>query len=497
MKVLLVYPSFPRTFWSFKYALKFISKKATHPPLGLLTIAAMLPTQWGKNLVDMNVDALKDKDLQDVDLVFISAMSIQLASVNEVVARCKKIGVKMVAGGPLFTGEYQDFPDVDHLVLNEAEITLPLFLADLEKGCPEHIYATTEFADIEKTIVPLWSMIKMKKYASICLQYSRGCPYNCEFCEISALFGHRVRTKTKEQVVTELESLYRHGWRGNVFFVDDNFIGNKKKLKAEVLPAINEWAGARKHPFKFGTEASINLSDDLELMQSMVSAGFNSVFVGIETPNEESLAECNKLQNKNRDLVASIKKIQQAGMEVTGGFIVGFDNDPPSIFERMTELVQQSGVITAMVGLLNAPRGTRLHQRLEKENRLITNMTGDNTDYSTNFIPKMNQDALIDGYKKIISGIYSPKPYYERVKSFLTENKPSQRVHFSCRNGRLHFVYAGAFVKSLWWLGIRDSARIHYWKLFFWSLFRHPQLFPAAITFSIYGYHFGKTFKLG
>lgn len=496
MKVLLVYPGFPRTFWSFKYALKFISKKATHPPLGLLTIADMLPKQWKKKLVDMNVGALKDTDLKDADLVFISAMSIQLASVKEVIDRCKKMKVRIVAGGPLFTGEYQDFPDVDYLVLNEAEITLPLFLEDLENGCAEHIYTTTEFADIEKTPVPLWNMIKMKKYASISLQYSRGCPYNCEFCEISSLFGHRVRTKTKEQVVTELESLYKQGWSGNVFFVDDNFIGNKKKLKTEVLPVMNEWAVTRKHPFKFGTEASINLSDDDELMRSMVSAGFNSVFVGIETPNEESLAECNKLQNKNRDLVASIKKIQKAGMEVTGGFIVGFDNDPPSIFERMTELIQQSGVITAMVGLLNAPRGTRLHQRLEKENRLVKNMSGDNTDYSTNFIPKMNYDALIEGYKKIISGIYAPKPYHERVKRFLRENKPSQKAHFFSANGRLHLAHAGAFVKSLWWLGIRDNARVHYWKLFFWSLFRHPQLFPAAITFTIYGYHFRKTFKL-
>jgi radical SAM superfamily enzyme YgiQ (UPF0313 family) len=402
----------------------------------------------------------------------------------------------MVAGGPLFTDEYQDFPDVDHLILNEAEITLPLFLADLENGVAKHIYTTTGFADIEKTIVPLWSLIKMKKYASVSLQYSRGCPYNCEFCEISALFGHKVRTKTKDQMITELESLYKLGWRGNVFFVDDNFIGNKKKLKTELLPAINDWAGARKHPFKFGTEASINLADDDELMRSMVSAGFNSVFVGIETPNEESLAECNKLQNKNRDLVVSINKIQKAGMEVTGGFIVGFDNDPTSIFERMIEFIQRSGVITAMVGLLNAPRGTRLYQRLEKENRLVKNMSGDNTDYSTNFIPKMNSDTLIEGYKKIINGIYSPKPYYQRVKRFLRENKPSQRIHFSSKNGRLYFAYAWALVKSLWWLGIRDGARVHYWKLFFWSLFRHPQLFPAAITFSIYGYHFRKTFKI-
>jgi radical SAM superfamily enzyme YgiQ (UPF0313 family) len=228
----------------------------------------------------------------------------------------------------------------------------------------------------------------------------------------------------------------------------------------------------------------------------MVSAGFNSVFVGIETPNEDSLAECNKLQNKNRDLVASINKIQRAGMEVTGGFIVGFDNDPPSIFDRMIEMIQQSGVVTAMVGILNAPRGTRLHQRLETENRLLKNMSGNNTDFSTNFIPKMNYDVLIEGYRKIIDGIYSPKPYYQRVKRFLKENMPSQRVHFSSRTRRLHFENAGAFFKSLWLLGIKDRARTHYWKLFFWSLFRHPQLFPAAITFTIYGYHFRKVFGI-
>lgn len=496
MKVVLVYPSFPHTFWSFKYALKFISKRATHPPLGLLTIAAMLPESWTKKLVDMNVTTLKDKDIRKADFVFISAMTVQQASVKEVVSRCKKAGVKIVGGGPLFTSGYEEFIGVDHLVLNEAELTLPPFLEDLEKGCAKHIYTTTGFADIEKTPVPLWSLLQMRKYASISLQYSRGCPYNCEFCEISALFGHKVRTKSREQVVTELESLFARGWRGNVFFVDDNFIGNKKKLKNEILPAIIEWSNAKRHPFRFGTEASINLSDDNELMQLMVQAGFNSVFVGIETPIEESLAECNKLQNKNRDLLACVRKIRISGMEVTGGFIVGFDNDPPSIFSRMTEFIQQSGVITAMVGLLNAPPGTRLHQRLEKENRLLKNISGDNTDYSMNFIPKMNYETLVKGYKEIIRGVYSPKPYHERVKRFLTESRFAQKRHHRPSYLRAHVNYTCAFLKSLWLLGIRDRARVHYWKLFFWSLFRHPRLFPLAITYAIYGYHFRKVFRI-
>jgi radical SAM superfamily enzyme YgiQ (UPF0313 family) len=495
MKVVLVYPRYPDTFWSFKYALKFISKKATHPPLGLLTVAAMLPKDWKKKLVDMNVTILKDKDLKDADFVFISAMSIQKTSVKEVISKCKKMGIKIVAGGPLFTTGYEEFNSVDYFVLNEAEITLPLFLEDLKNGYPKYIYTSKELPDIEKTPIPLWELVNMKKYVSMNIQYSRGCPFNCEFCDITNLFGRRVRTKSRDQILAELESLYSQGWRGGVFFVDDNFIGNRRKLKKEILPAIIEWMKTKRHPFSFGTEASINLSDDEQLMDLMVKAGFNMVFVGIETPNEESLAECNKFQNKNRDLIACVKKIQKSGLQVHGGFIVGFDNDPPSIFERQIEFVQKSGIITAMVGLLNAPRGTRLYQNLVKENRLLNNISGDNTDFSINFIPKMGYEILISGYKRIISGIYSPKPYYERVKRFLREYKSSQKSHFHFGYIRFHFGYSWAFFKSIWFLGIKDKARIYYWKFLFWSLFRRPRLFPLAITYAIYGFHFRNVFK--
>jgi len=490
MKVVLVYPRYPDTFWSFRYALKFISKKATHPPLGLLTVAAMLPTDWEKKLVDMNVTTLKDEDIEGVNFVFLSAMSIQKASANEVIRRCKRRGIKIVAGGPLFTSEYEEFKDVDHLVLNEAEVTLPPFLGDLKTGSTKHIYTSKELPDIEKTPVPLWELIDMREYSTMSIQYSRGCPFNCEFCDISFLYGRKVRTKNREQILAELESLYSHGWRGGVFFVDDNFIGNKRKLKTEILPAIIEWMEEKNYPFSFNTEASIDLSDDEELMQLMVKAGFGSVFVGIETPNEESLAECNKVQNKNRDLVACVKKIQKFGLQVTGGFIVGFDSDPPSIFERQIEFIQESGIVTAMVGLLNAPRGTRLHKRLVKEGRLLKDISGDNTDLSINFIPKIKRETLISGYKRIISGIYSPKPYYERVTKFSRKYKPLPKgaVHF-------HFAYLGALFKSIWVLGVKDKARGYYWRLFFWSLFRHPRLFPLAITFTIYGFHFRKVFE--
>ena len=291
LKVVLVYPEYPDTFWSFKHAIKFISKKATYPPLGLLTVAAMLPKNWEKKLVDMNVKKLKDKDLKGADLVFISAMAIQKASAKEVISKCKKMGIKIVAGGPLFTAGYEEFENVDYFVLNEAEITLPLFLEDLRNGCAKHIYTSHKFPNIEKTPIPLWGLINMRKYVSMNIQYSRGCPFNCDFCDITNLFGRGVRTKSKGQILAELESLYSFGWRGGVFFVDDNFIGNKIKLKQEILPAIIQWMAARKYPFSFSTEASVNLSDDEELMQLMTQAGFDSVFLGIETPNEESLAE--------------------------------------------------------------------------------------------------------------------------------------------------------------------------------------------------------------
>ncbi len=498
MRVILVYPRYPDTFWSFRHALRFISKRATHPPLGLLTVAALLPPEWEKKLVDMNVTPLRDKDLAEADLVFISAMSVQKDSAKEVIGRAKRMGVKIVAGGPLFTTEYEEFEDVDYLVLNEAEVTLPPFLEDFEKGCPEHIYTSMELPSLTETPIPLWRLVDMKRYASMNIQYSRGCPFDCEFCDITTLFGHRVRTKSKEQILSELDSLYFQGWRGGVFFVDDNFIGNKRKLKENILPAIISWMERKKYPFTFSTEASINLADDDELMELMVRAGFNMVFVGIETPDEKSLAECGKFQNKNRDLLACVKKIQNFGLKVTGGFIVGFDSDSPSIFERQIEFIQKSGIITAMVGLLNAPRGTRLYQRLLKENRLLKNFSGNNTDLSINFIPRMNYETLINGYKRIISRIYSPKPYYERVMKFLKEFKPlpSRRgFHFHFGYLRYHFGYLGAFLKSIWILGIKDRARIYYWRLFFWSLFRQPQLFPSAITFAIYGFHFRKVFK--
>ena len=497
MHALLIYPQNPETFWSFKYALKFIAKKALHPPLGLVTVAAMLPKSWDKKLIDENVEPLKDRHLEWADYVFISAMAIQRKSVKRLVARCREKGVKVVAGGPLFTTSHQEFEGVDHFVLGEAEITLPHFLRDLEAGQAKPLYTTDQFPVLTSTPSPLWSLLKLRRYASMSLQYSRGCPFQCEFCDITSLFGRKVRTKNANQVLAELDSLYAAGWRGALFIVDDNFIGNRAKLKGEVLPAITCWMKQRRHPFVLSTEASIDLSDDEMLMKMMVRAGFDGVFVGIETPNEDSLAECSKLQNRNRDLVACVKKIQSYGLEVRGGFIVGFDSDTPSVFEQQIELIQNSRIVTAMVGLLNAPRGSRLYKRVAQEGRLLTEATGDNTDFSTNIMPRMGLEALSRGYNEIISGIYSPKPYFARVRDYLREYHPQEKkkMRFHPRYLRLHSGYAWAFPKTMVVLGVKDRARFQYWKLLFWSLFRRPGLFPMAVTFAIYGFHFRKVFR--
>lgn len=490
MKILLVYPESPHTFWSFTHALKFISKKSCFPPLGLITVAAMLPGTWEKRLIDMNVSALKDKDIQWADYVFISAMVIQKSSARSVINRCKALGVKIVAGGPLFTCEYSEFDDVDHLLMNEGELTVPEFLHDLGNGSPKHIYTTNDWADLSQTPIPAWELVDLSKYATLNLQYSRGCPYNCEFCNITTLFGRIPRTKSAEQLICELDSIFEKGWRGGIFFVDDNFIGNHRKLKDDILPALIQWMEKREYPFSFITEVSINLSDDEELMKLMVKAGFNTVFVGIETVSEESLTECNKLQNKNRNLAECVRKMQHNGLQVQGGFIVGFDSDNETIFKKMIKFIQDSGIVTAMVGLLNAPKGTLLYKRLLGEGRISDSFSGNNTDLSINFSPKMNLNTLINGYKHIVDTIYSPRHYYERVMNFLREFRP---INF----GKPHFSIneIGAFIKANFHLGLIGKERKYYWRLFFWTMFKRPKSFPLAIALAIYGYHFRKIFE--
>jgi radical SAM superfamily enzyme YgiQ (UPF0313 family) len=484
MRILMVYPEFPDTFWSFRHALRFIRKKASFPPLGLLTVAAILPAEWEKRLVDMNVHGLSDGDLAWADYVFVSAMVAQRESVRALIARCHKAGVRVVAGGPLFLGEWRDFPEVSHMILGEGELTLPQFISDLEAGQPKRVYEGEGYADIQQSPVPLWELADLRYYSSMCIQYSRGCPFDCEFCNITAMLGRQPRCKTAPQIIAELDGLYALGWRGGVFFVDDNFIGNKRDLKENILPALIEWRRG-KMGFGFQTEASVNLIDDPVLLDMMVKAGFDRVFVGIETPEEEGLAECNKVQNRGRDLVAAVHGLQAAGLDVQGGFIVGFDSDTPSSFQRQIDFIQRSGIVTAMVGLLQAPYGTRLYERLRKEGRLSGGMSGNNTDDSMNFEPRMRPDLLHAGYRRILETIYSPKRYYERVRTFLvTYNKAS-----IIRNP-LHWEHIAALFRSMLRLGVHDRGRWEYWKLLFWTLTRRPRLLPEAVTLAIYGFHF-------
>ena len=489
MKALLIYPSFPDTFWSFRHSLKFIRKKSAFPPLGLLTVGAMMPVEWSKRLIDLNVEKLTDDDLAWADCAFISAMVVQRKSAQQTIARCKEAGLKVVAGGPLFTSEYERFDAVDHFILNEAELTLPPFLADYDRGNAQRIYTTPEYADIQHTPIPIWELINLKRYATMSIQFSRGCPFNCDFCNVTALFGHRPRIKSATQIIAELDNLYDRGWRGQVFFVDDNFIGNKKYLMTQLLPALIEWQKDRKG-FLFNTEASINLADNEDLMHTMVEAGFDTVFIGIETPDEESLAECNKKQNKNRNLIESVKSIQRTGLQVQGGFIVGFDSDGPSIFQNQIDFIQKSGIVTAMVGLLQAPPGTKLYERLKKEGRLRGLLSGDNVDGTTNIIPKMDMRQLLNGYEKILHNIYRPRPYYKRIKTFLREYK-APKIQIP-----VDFQRFLAFFRTSIRIGIFGKERIQYWNLVVWTLCRCPKLLPLAITLAIHGHHFRKVCKL-
>ena len=489
MRILLLSPEFPDTFWSFKHAVRFIRRKASSPPLGLLTVAALLPPDWEKRLVDLNVAPLSAADLAWADYAFIGAMTAQRRSARSLIARCRAAGVPVVAGGPLFTAEPEAFPEVDHLVLNEAEVTLPRFLQDLRTGRPGPIYTTTEFADPCGTPAPLWGLADLNAYASMSVQYSRGCPYDCDFCNVTALLGHRPRTKSTAQVIDELDHLLSRGWRGGVLFVDDNLIGHRRSFKTELLPALIAWQRDKRH-IPFTAQVSINLADDEELMRLMAEAGFDAVFVGIETPDDSALSASNKKQNLGRDLIADVRRIQRAGIEVYAGFIVGFDSDTPASFRRQAEFIQESGIVTAMVGLLQAPPGTRLHDRMRREGRLLGAMTGDNVDGTTNILPRMGLETLLAHYRGLVRHLYAPDPYYRRVRTFLREySVPAVKA-------RADLQRLLALLRSSVRLGLIGRERLHFWRLLAWTAVRRPRLFSRAVTLAIYGYHFRRVSEL-
>lgn len=485
-KVLLIYPEIPPTYWSFKYALPFIGKKASIPPLGLLTVAALLPSSYELKFIDMNVAPLKDEMISQADLVFASAMIVQKESLARIARKCRQLHVPLAAGGPYPTSSHKKIENVDYFILNEAEVTLPRFLKDFEQGQAQSLYTDQAKADITATPLPRFDLLSIHDYGSMALQYSRGCPFNCEFCDIIEMFGRKLRTKTNQQFMDELNFIYSLGWRGSVFIVDDNFIGNRQQVK-KLLPDIVAWQKQRGYPFDLFTEASVDMASDEELMNLMRDAGFNMVFLGIETPVEETLISAGKKQNVKQNLLDSVAKIQRKGIEVAAGFIVGFDNDPADIFERQIRFIQESGIVLAMVGLLTALPGTQLYRRLEREDRLLQDSTGNNThDLQLNFKTRMDFNVLLDGYKHIIAHIYHPKFYFDRCLNFLASLHPHQNSTRRVRVEELH-----AFFMSL--LKQIFSPYGHYYLRYLAkSLFIKPRMFPEAVRQAVMGYHFFK-----
>lgn len=486
MRVLLVYPEFPDTYWSFKHALAFEGKRSAFPPLGLLTISAMLPADWEKRLVDMNIESLAPEDLDWADIVFTSAMLVQKESLEDVILKCVAHGKRVVVGGP-YVSTSHDFIAADHIFIGEAEQTLPEFLRDFELGIPQKIYRSIEKPDLTNTPIPDFELANLDAYSAMSIQYSRGCPFQCEFCDIIEIYGRVPRTKSNEQILSELDALKRAGWRGLVFIVDDNFIGNKRNVR-KFLPELIEWSERNGFPFSFITEASVNLAEDEALLKMMQQAGFRRVFLGIETPVEESLKEAQKGQNTRRDLLDSVRKIQSYGMEVMAGFIVGFDNDPEDIFERQVEFIRESAIPLAMVGLLTALPDTQLWRRLEKEGRLLKESSGNNTDCSLNFIPKMEAARLVEGYKEILRTIYSSDEYYRRALDCLgrvAQDTPEpHRANLGSE--------AAALARVVLKLGIVDGERLEFWRFMRRALTEHREHFAHALTLAAMGYHFRK-----
>jgi radical SAM superfamily enzyme YgiQ (UPF0313 family) len=483
MNVLLAYPRTPDTFWSFAHVLPFVARKAAFPPLGLLTVAAMLPAHWNLKLVDLNVAPLEDEQIEWSDYVLLSGMIVHKESAHEIAARCAALGKPVLAGGPLFTTGHAEFPEIPHFVCGEAEEVIAEVVADMERGALKALYRAPRFPDVRATPVPRWDLIRLRDYVTMPVQHSRGCPFQCEFCDIVVMNGRVPRTKAPEQMVAELEALRRAGWEQMVFVVDDNFIGNRKRAK-ELLRAIVAWRARSGSGIGFLTEASVNLADDAELCALMVEAGFKKVFLGIETPSAESLRECRKGQNADRDLGEAVRLLQRAGMEVMGGFIVGFDSDRHDIFSRQFEFIQRSGVVTAMVGLLSALPQTELYQRLAREGRILAESAGNNTDAVVNFVTRLDRVFLVSGYRELMRALYHPKHYYRRVRTFLATWRPSgPRLQLSAADAR-------AFLRSLWVLGLREAGRMGFWRLMVSTLLASPAKFRAAMELSIIGLHF-------
>jgi len=491
---LLVYPEFATSFWSFKFTLQYLGKKSSMPSLGLLTLANMFPKDYNLRLVDMNVRPLTDADLHWADLVCTSTMIVQRKSLAHVIARAKRAGKPVVAGGPHPTSYWEDIADVDYFLLGEVEETFPRFLHDLEHGTATHIYVPREKPAITQTPLPRYDLINMRAYGSMLLQFSRGCPFDCEFCDITKLYGRVPRTKTNEQMLAEFDLLYNLGWRGALFLVDDNFIGNRRDA-LRLLRALIPWQRERHYPFNLCTEASMNLVEYEELMDTMVQAGFTSVFVGIETPTPAALLATKKKQNVSKEdpdyPLHAVQTLQAKGFEVMGGFILGLDGDTSDAFDIHIRFIQQAAIPMAMEGLLTVLKGTDLYYRLEREGRLRGNTTGDNLATQLNFVSEMPEEVLNAGYKRVLNTIYDRRlaQYFARcwtLVQHLDRSRAPTPMSTPLRPSEM-LRFAMASLKQL--VSPQGPAYLQFLSR---VITRHPAMLREAFGLAAKGYHLRK-----
>jgi len=486
MKILFLYPEMPETFWSLDQLVKLSGRKSPFPPLGLLTVSAMLPGNWHKKLVDLNVRRLKEADLDWADYVFISAMNVQADSAKRAIKRSKKKGKTVIAGGPLFTHQYEEFPEVDHFVLNEAELTLPEFIKDLEKGKPRKIYKTVEYADITKSPIPDWSLVNCNHYSYGIVQYSRGCPFLCEFCDVTALFGRKPRLKTTGQIIDELDLIIRSGTPDLILFADDNLIGNKHELKSELLPELISWRRRNHYAPGFATQATINLADDDELMRLMLEAGFNQIFIGIESPEEATLEQAGKKQNLNRNMLDNIRLLHSRGFIVTGGFIIGFDTESPNIYQELIDFISNSHIVIATVNRLKAPPGTALYDRMKQQDRLVDEFSFD--EHLSNIKPLAKQQTLASEYGRVLHHVLTPANMLIRIKGFLREYREYKVDYPIGRKTSIRDI--SVLFRVLWYIGVLSTIRLYFFRLVIWTLWNMPSRIELALLMSGLMYHF-------